>query len=189
MGSAPVRCDMKWRAASVLLSAVVTAGAASAVALHEQPTDDVPVPSGIEDRIDALEKKISDLDALAASLTRDNRDLEARLRLRAGQKSVVPEPAVAGDPAVLVAVPAQGVNEGVVLIWDSSGGPMAGAKVIAKMRSGFPIRVLDTERSGDTDWIHCYTYHFTQNSLGWVSAQTVRVDKNKEESEPQNKGR
>lgn len=183
-----------WGSAKVLIwtkictAAVVVAGATMVAgdvraASQESMARRNSAKSAVISEIDALEKEITDLEARAESLLKDNKDLTARFRRRAGDGSVQPAPASVGEAAMLVTTPTNEVEDRVVLVWSMSGGLMAGAKVVAKMRSGFPVRILAEERSGGQDWVQCYTYHFTRDSLGWVVAHAVRRDRDENRSQ------
>jgi len=127
----------------------------------------------LAERIDALKKEVARLEVRVAELTRDNRDLTARLEARREQGPTTPAPAVEGEPAVLSTINDERATGRQVLVWDTPGGPMTGAKVVGRVRSGLPVRAIKTQRVGTQEWTQCYTYHFTPNSIGWVVSHMV----------------
>jgi len=145
-------------------------------AYPEPDATDATVRRKLVERIAALKKQVSELETRVVHLARDNKDLRARLEARRQGKARASAPAVQGDPGILSNPDTQGAANRFVPLWDTAGGPMAGSKVVARLVSGFPVRIVKAQRVAGQEWTQCYTYHFTPGSYGWVVSHMVRTE-------------
>jgi len=127
-------------------------------------------------RVATLEKEVSALEGQVAGLVRDREDLTARLNARRNMGAPGQSPAIDGVPAVLSGARGDLLADRRVPLWDTPGGPMSGAKVVARVVNGFPVRIVSKKRVAAQDWVQCYTYHLTPNSIGWVASSQVRAE-------------
>jgi len=143
----------------------------------ESAAAETTVRHDIEQRIAALKQRVSELNARVAELSRDNRDLTARLQSRRQRETGATSPAVQGEPGVVSNVQGSRVAGRQVPLWDSPGGAMSGSKIVGRVVSGFPVRIVETKRVGRQQWTRCYTYHFTPASFAWVAAHMVHTER------------
>lgn len=170
-------------AVSCLASVQESVGAVSVNPV--QSTGETTVRQDMEHRIAEFKQQISELDARVAELRRDNMDLTERLQSRRQEETPVSSPAVQGEPGVLTSVQGSRVAGQRVPLWDSPGGTMSGARIVARVVSGFPVRIIETRRVGAQQWTRCYTYHFTPSSYAWVVSHMVRTG---QQANPPQKG-
>jgi len=143
----------------------------------ESGTSETTVRHDIEQRIAALKQRVPGLNAHVAEFSRDNKDLTARLQSRRQEVTGAPSPAVQGEPGVLSSMQGSRVAGRQVPLWHSPGGPMSGSKTVARVVSGFPVRIVETKHVGAQQWTRCYTYHFTPASFVWVASHMVRTER------------
>jgi len=160
----------------VLCLAAVQESVGAEPVRSESGSVETTVRHDIEQRIAALKQRVSELDARVAELSRANRDLTARIQSRRQGETGARFPAVQGKPGVLSSVQGDRLAGRQVPLWDSPGGPMSGARIVARVVSGFPVRIVETKRVGSQQWTRCYTYHYTPTSFAWVASHMVRTE-------------